>query len=102
MRIGFLKSGRPHRAAPTILSLFLLLLPACRGREGGGPSAAPKPPARRIIALTPSLVETLFALELGDRVVAVGDYSRWPEEAVRKPHVGGLFNPNLERIVSLR
>ncbi len=81
---------------------LLLLLPACRGREGGGPAPAPKTPARRIIALTPSLVETLFALGLGDRVVAVGDYTRWPEEAVRKPHVGGLFNPNLERIVSLR
>ncbi|HEY4595953.1 MAG TPA: helical backbone metal receptor [Thermoanaerobaculia bacterium] len=91
-----------------LVLLSLLLLPACRGREGGGPSAvpaaptAPKAPARRIIALTPSLVETLFALGLGDRVVAVGDYARWPAEAVRKPHVGGLFNPNLERIVSLR
>ncbi|MFL6235915.1 MAG: hypothetical protein ACJ76N_22480, partial [Thermoanaerobaculia bacterium] len=77
-----------------LILLFLLLLPACRGREGGGPSAAPtapKAPARRIIALTPSLVETLFALGLSDRVVAVGDYARWPEEAVRKPHVGGLF-----------
>ncbi|MFL6264055.1 MAG: ABC transporter substrate-binding protein [Thermoanaerobaculia bacterium] len=90
-----------------LVLLPLLLLPACRGREGGGPAAGtvaapPSAPARRIIALTPSLVETLFALGLGDRVVAVGDYTRWPEEAVRKPHVGGLFNPNLERIVSLR
>lgn len=85
--------------------LPLLLLPACRGRGGpadGTVAAPPRAPARRIIALTPSLVETLFALGLGDRVVAVGDYTRWPEEAVRKPHVGGLFNPNLERIVSLR
>lgn len=85
-----------------LILLPFLLLPACRGREGGGPSAASKAPARRIIALTPSLVEALFALGLGDRVVAVGDYTRWPAEAVRKPHVGGLFNPNLERIVSLR
>ncbi|HEY3566667.1 MAG TPA: helical backbone metal receptor [Thermoanaerobaculia bacterium] len=84
-----------------LVLLPLLLLPACRGREGGSPASA-KPPVRRIIALTPSLAETLFALGLGDRVVAVGDYTRWPEEAVRKPHIGGLFNPNLERIVSLR
>jgi iron complex transport system substrate-binding protein len=56
---------------------------------------------QRIIALTPSLTETLFALGLGDRLVGVGDYTYWPEEAVRKPHLGGLFNPNLERIVSL-
>jgi iron complex transport system substrate-binding protein len=32
----------------------------------------------------------------------VGDYTYWPPEAVRKPHLGGLFNFNLERIVSLR
>ncbi|HEX3555044.1 MAG TPA: helical backbone metal receptor [Thermoanaerobaculia bacterium] len=57
---------------------------------------------RRIIALTPSLTETVFALGLGDRVVGVGDYTRWPPEAVRKPHLGALFNPNLERIVSLK
>lgn len=81
--------------------LPLLLLPACRrGQEGG--AAAPLSPARRVVALTPSLVEDLFALGLGDRVVGVGDYTYWPPEAVRKPHLGGLFNPNLERIVSLR
>jgi iron complex transport system substrate-binding protein len=56
---------------------------------------------QRIVALTPSLTETLFALGLGDRVVGVGDYTYWPDAAVRKPHLGGLFNPNLERLVSL-
>ena len=35
-------------------------------------------------------------------MVGVGDYTDWPPEAVRKPHLGGLFNFNLERIVSLR
>ncbi|MFL6197293.1 MAG: ABC transporter substrate-binding protein [Thermoanaerobaculia bacterium] len=85
----------------------LLLLAACgRGREGGGAprpaaTATPAAPPQRIIALTPSLVETLFALGLGDRVVGVGDYTRWPPEAVAKPHLGALFNPNLERIVVL-
>jgi iron complex transport system substrate-binding protein len=93
-----------RRLAPLLLPL--LLLAACgREREGGSPavpaSAAPAP-ARRIVALTPSLTETLFALGLGDRVVGVGDYTYWPAEAAAKPRLGGLFNPNLERIVSLR
>jgi iron complex transport system substrate-binding protein len=82
------------------LLLALLLLPGCRRQEGGAPAQASKP-AHRIVALTPSLTETLFALGLGDRVVGVGDYTYWPDAAVRKPHLGGLFNPNLERIVSL-
>ena len=92
-----------RRLLPLLLP-FLLLSACGRGREGGSPapSQAPARPSQRIIALTPSLAETLFALGLGDRVVGVGDYSRWPAEVARKPHLGGLFNPNLERIVTLR
>jgi iron complex transport system substrate-binding protein len=52
--------------------------------------------------LTPSLVEILFALGLGERVVGVGDYVFWPPEAAGKPRIGGLFDPNLERIVTLK
>jgi iron complex transport system substrate-binding protein len=32
----------------------------------------------------------------------VGDYTYWPQAALRKPRVGGLFNPNVERIAALR
>ena len=65
---------------------------------------SPKGPAvpQRIVALAPNLSETLFALGLGDRVVGVGDYSTWPPEAAAKPRLGGLFDANLERIVSLK
>src|SRR4051812_39245565 len=82
--------------------LLLLLAPVLAGCQGEqSPKISPKIP-RRIIALTPSVTETLFALGLGDRVVGVGDYNRWPPEAARKPRLGALFNPNLERIVSLK
>jgi iron complex transport system substrate-binding protein len=57
---------------------------------------------RRIVSLAPSLTETLFALGLGGRVVGVDDYSVWPAAAAAKARIGGLFNPNLEKIVSLR
>jgi iron complex transport system substrate-binding protein len=65
---------------------------------------SPKGPAvpRRIVALAPNLSETLFALGLGDRVVGVGDFSTWPPEAAGKPRLGGLFDANLERILSLK
>ena len=66
------------------------------------PAGAPVPAPRRIVSLAPSLTETLFALGLGDRVVGVDDYSIWPAAAAAKARIGGLFNPNLEKIVSLR
>jgi iron complex transport system substrate-binding protein len=69
---------------------------ACRrGRDPG-------PPARRIVVVTPSLAEIVFALGRGDRVVGVSDYCEHPPEAASKPKVGGLVNPNLERILALR
>ncbi|HZF11749.1 MAG TPA: helical backbone metal receptor [Thermoanaerobaculia bacterium] len=64
------------------------------------PAAARAP--QRIVALAPSLTETVFALGLGPRVVGVGDFSRFPPEARTRPKLGGLFNPNLEGIVALR
>jgi iron complex transport system substrate-binding protein len=87
-----------------LLSLVLLLLSCDRISVSVDHAAGTKIEIipRRIIALTPSLVETLFALGLGGRVVGVGDYVFWPPEAARKPKIGGLFNPNLERIVSLK
>jgi iron complex transport system substrate-binding protein len=76
----------------------LILLGACQQAPPSSPSTTPQ----RIVALTPSIEETLFALGLGKRVVGVGDYCVWPPEVRSLPQLGGLFNPNLERIVALR
>src|SRR5262249_11731121 len=54
-----------------------------------------------ILSLAPSLTETLFALGLGPRVVGVDSYSAWPAAVASLPRLGGLFDPNLERAVSL-
>lgn len=94
-------SRRLTPAAALLLGLTLALLAACQG-EGSRPEApARQPGADRIVALTPSVTETLFALGLGERVVGVSDYSTWPPEVKSKPRLGGLFNPNLERMVAL-
>jgi len=61
---------------------------------------APFPP-QRIVSLAPSITEILFALGLGDRVVGVTRYCRYPAEAIDKPRVGGYFDPNYEAIVAL-
>jgi iron complex transport system substrate-binding protein len=56
---------------------------------------------QRIISLSPANTEILFALELGDRIVGVSDYSDYPEEAKSKTNVGAYDTPNIEQIVAL-
>lgn len=56
---------------------------------------------RRIISLAPSITEMLFEMGLGDRVVGVTRYCDYPPEALDKVIVGGYFDVNYERLLSL-
>lgn len=64
-------------------------------------ASEPKSP-ERIVSLSPSVTEILYALDLGDRVAGVTRYCQYPPEALRKPKVGGLLDPNLEAILALQ
>lgn len=55
----------------------------------------------RIVSLTPSNTEILFALGLGDRLVGVTTYCDYPLEAKKKPKVGSL-KANVEQVVALK
>jgi iron complex transport system substrate-binding protein len=57
----------------------------------------------KIISLTPSNTEILFALGLGDKVVGVTQYCNYPPEAQDKPKIGGFsateIDVSVEQIV---
>ena len=55
----------------------------------------------RVVCLSPSLTETVYALGLGQLVVGVTDFTDYPPEAQSKPRVGGLDDASVEKIVSL-
>ena len=57
---------------------------------------------QRIVSLLPSLTETVCELGACDRLVGVDDYSNWPATVKSLPHVGGLEDANVERIVALK
>lgn len=60
-------------------------------------------PPRRVVSLVPSLTESLFDLDLGDRLVAVSDYCTRPAERLGGlPRVGGPKTPDVARIVTLQ
>lgn len=55
----------------------------------------------RIVSLTPSITETLFALGAENSLVGVSDACDYPPEANSKPHVCSWFDPDMDRILSL-
>ncbi|MBI1889546.1 MAG: cobalamin-binding protein [Burkholderiales bacterium] len=59
-------------------------------------------PARRIVTLTPHATELIFAAGAGTQLVAVSDYSDYPEQAKKLPSIGGPAAPDTERIVALK
>lgn len=88
-----------------VLRLFLVSLGLCffscgKSRQDS-PAPLPKNP-QRLVTFTPSLTEIVFALGAGDRVLGTTDWCHYPEEAKKKEKLGGLGNPNYERILELR
>ena len=96
------------KLALTVLALVFLLsgcaLPTPAPGEIvdqlGRPVSLDRPP-QRIVSMSPSNTEILFALGLGDRVVGVTDYCDFPPEALDKAKIGGFSNPDLEKLVAL-
>lgn len=67
-----------------------------------GAAQAPSRPPQRIVSTAPSITETLYALGLGDRVVGVTTFCRYPPDAARKPKIGNYLRPDVEAILALR
>ncbi len=61
-------------------------------------AAAPQ----RIVSLAPNITEILYAIGLEKNIVAVSDYCDRPAGAALKPKVGGISNPSVEKIISLK
>jgi len=59
-------------------------------------------PPKRIISLAPNMTEILFAMGLGDRIIGITNFCDYPEEAKKKQKIGGMSNPSLEAVVSLK
>lgn len=99
-----------------LCALIALCLWGCDAAPKNPPAKAPGPDdglspvalakdvplaSRKIVCLAPSLTETVFAIGAGDRVIGVSDFATYPPETQSLTRLGGLLNPNLERIVAL-
>lgn len=62
------------------------------------PSAAPV----RVVSLVPAVTEMLFAVGAGSQVVGVSSFDHYPAAVEKITRVGGLIDPDIERVISLR
>jgi ABC-type Fe3+-hydroxamate transport system substrate-binding protein len=69
---------------------------------GSSVSAQPTRTTMRLVSTSPSITETLFALGLGDCVVGVSNYCRFPPEVAALPKVGAFLTPDAELIARLK
>ena len=56
----------------------------------------------RVISLSPSITEIIYALNKGDTLVATSTYSLYPKAALSLPVIGGYENPRLEKVLSFK
>jgi len=99
--------GRLGMRSALVLGLALLIASACRQSEAvrsTGPATASGAPERpqRIVSLIPATTEMLFAMDAGERVIAVSNYDHFPPEVEKLPRVGGLLDPSVEKILALQ
>lgn len=94
-------------AHKTSLIALVLVLAACLPEARLKPSpthitlyAQTRP--QRIVSIVPSVTEMLFAIGAGPRVVGIGNFDTYPPEALTRPRVGGLIDPDIERIIALK
>lgn len=99
------------KATPLLLLLLMLTsasAQACPAQQSGeiliddfGHPFPPGNPPRRIISLAPNITEILYALGLADKIAGVTRYCDYPPQAAEKEKIGGMVDPNLEKIEAL-
>jgi vitamin B12 transport system substrate-binding protein len=65
-------------------------------------AALPAQPPQRIIALAPHLVENLFSIGAGDRIVGTSAYADYPAAAKQIPQVSDYSGVQIEKVLALK
>lgn len=87
--------------------VFILALLTATGLAAEGllstPAGAKRQPqkVKKIVSLSPSNTEILFALGASDEIAGVTTYCDYPDQARSKEKIGGFFTPDIEKIVMI-
>jgi iron complex transport system substrate-binding protein len=87
------------RLAALAAALALSCTAGCGGDDPERPGRSKAPP-KRIVSISATATETLFAVGAGEQVVAVDEFSKYPPEAPRTKL--SYINPNAEAIAAYK
>jgi iron complex transport system substrate-binding protein len=76
--------------------------PPARSTDYGGHDIRLSHFSRRIISLSPSITELVYAAGAGDKLVGADLYSNYPDAVKSVPRIGDASNLDLETIVALK
>ena len=82
-----------------VLVLVVLSLVSCTKSK---PAARGEGAAQRIVSLSPSTTEAVYAVGAGTKMVGRSRYCDFPPEVTKLPQVGGYVDPSFEAILALQ
>ena len=95
--MSIIRMSRIRALTAAVAATFVLA--AC-GSGSSTPDTTTAPEATlRIVSLSPTATEMLYAIGAGDQVVAVDSYSTFPAETASKVTKMSAFEPNVEAIL---
>lgn len=95
-----MKKTSISRRVAVLAAASLSFLAACGGGDGGtAESSVPEIASPRIVSLSPTATEMLYAIGAGDHVVAVDSLSTYPAEVTPKVTTMSAFEPSAEAIL---
>ncbi|NNG46549.1 MAG: ABC transporter substrate-binding protein, partial [Deltaproteobacteria bacterium] len=103
-------TATPVRARGLLLAALLLSLCVCPRwapassslvmTDDRGVSVRLAAAPRRVVSLAPNLTEIVFLLGQEEKLVGVTRYCNYPLRAAALPRIGGIVDPDVERIVA--
>ena len=85
-----------------IFCIMAILLYSDAQKDTSGSYNIPDKDIKRIISLSPSNTEILYALGAENEIVGVTSYCDYPPAALSKEKIGSFYNPDIEKVISLK
>jgi len=95
-------SSQPPTAKPAHEAITVPEVKSIRITDMTGREIILEGPVTRVVALTPSDCEILYAVGAGETLVGRGEFCDYPQDVLDVPVVQSGVNTNLEQIISLK